>query len=141
MFTNLMLPAIGGLLIGLSAALFLLLNGRIVGISGLAAQATGLSREGSLPIAVAFIVGMLGGTFIVRYLLGWPTIEMDVSWPILIIGGLLVGYGTRLGSGCTSGHGVCGLARFSTRSIVATGVFMSTAIITVLLIKLIEGRL
>lgn len=136
---HLIFAGIGGSLIGLSAALFLLMNGRIAGISGLTAQATKLTRDGSLPTALIFLLGLIGGALAARYLLGWPRIQITASAPLLIIGGLLVGYGTRLGSGCTSGHGVCGIARFSIRSLVATAVFITMAIVTVFIVKLVEG--
>ena len=123
---------VGGLMIGLAAAIMLLGLGRIAGVSGLAARATGLADTGApRSVAVAFILGLPLGALIVSLLIGGvPTHFPDSPLP-LIIGGLLVGFGTRLGSGCTSGHGVCGMSRLSRRSIVATAVFMGAGFATV----------
>lgn len=127
---------LGGLLIGLSAAIMLLGNGRIAGVSGLAARATGLSAGGApRGMAAAFIIGLPLGAAALALLFGSVEIRYPASiWPI-VVGGLLVGYGTRLGSGCTSGHGVCGISRLSPRSIVATLLFMASGIATVALIR------
>lgn len=134
-----MWPLAGGLLIGLSAALYLLLNGRIAGISGLTANALGLSRGDSPKLGLGFIGGMLGGAALASALIRTPEIALHAGWPLLVAGGLLVGFGTRLGSGCTSGHGVCGLARLSPRSIIATLVFMGAAALTVYLSRHVLG--
>ncbi|WP_425640898.1 YeeE/YedE family protein [Marinomonas gallaica] len=126
-------PLMGGLLIGLSTAAYLLLTGKVVGISSILAQAL-FSKERLLP--VLFIAGLIIGGSAYGVL-----IEPSVPFPelrnplLLIVSGLLVGYGTRMGSGCTSGHGVCGLSRLSPRSLVATVIFMATAILTVFLTK------
>jgi len=127
----------GGLLIGLSASLFLLLDGRIAGISGIVGGALrGHGRD--FPRNVAFIVGLLLGPLLYRAAFGqWPSVRVDATLPILALAGLLVGFGSRLGSGCTSGHGVCGLARLSPRSIAAVGIFMSTAIATVAIMNIL----
>ena len=129
------LPALGGgLLIGLSAAMLLLLNGRIAGISGLVA---GLPRPGARWRAdAAFLIGLVLGPPLFALLAGhWPVMRIAAGWPVLALAGLLVGFGTRLGSGCTSGHGVCGLARLSPRSIVAVLVFLATGMLTVALVR------
>ena len=128
---------IGGLLIGLAAAIMLLGLGRIAGVSGLAARATGIADTGApRGIALAFVIGLPLGAFLIATLAGGVTTKFPVSiWP-LIIGGLLVGFGTRLGSGCTSGHGVCGMSRLSPRSLVATALFMASGFITVALLRL-----
>lgn len=129
------LPALGGgLLIGLSAAMLLLLNGRIAGISGLVA---GLARPGGRWLAdAAFLIGLVLGPPLFALLAGhWPVMRIEAGWPVLALAGLLVGFGTRLGSGCTSGHGVCGLARLSPRSIVAVLVFLATGMLTVALMR------
>jgi uncharacterized protein len=122
---------IGGLLIGLSTALMMLLNGRIAGISGIVGDL--LARTGSEVVwRAVFAVGLLLGALV--YVLatgGTLPVNIQASLSVMVIAGLLVGFGTRLGSGCTSGHGVSGIARFSKRSIVATLVFMGTAIATV----------
>ncbi len=125
------LALIGGLLIGLSAALYLLLNGRIAGISGMTANALGLSNASARALSVAFIGGLIAGTALAAAALRTPELAITSSPILLAVAGLLVGYGTRLGAGCTSGHGVCGLARLSPRSIAATLLFMTVAIATV----------
>jgi len=128
---------IGGLLIGLAAVIMLLGLGRIAGVSGLAARATGIVDTGApRGIALAFVIGLPLGAFLIATLAGGVTTKFPVSiWP-LIIGGLLVGFGTRLGSGCTSGHGVCGMSRLSPRSLVATALFMASGFVTVALLRL-----
>jgi uncharacterized membrane protein YedE/YeeE len=134
------LPAIvGGLLIGLSAALFAVLDGRIAGISGLFASAMRLSTGAPWSIAALFILGLPLGGFLVRSALPQTTITVTASLPLLIASGLLVGFGTRMGSGCTSGHGVCGMARLSGRSFVAVAVFVMTATATVYVARHIVG--
>ena len=122
----------GGMLIGLAAALMLLGLGRIAGVSGLVARATGLADAGPpRAIALAFPAGLpLGGWLVSRAVAG-VAVHMPESPLVLAIGGLLVGFGTRLGSGCTSGHGVCGLSRLSPRSLVATMLFMGAGFATV----------
>jgi uncharacterized protein len=127
---------IGGLLIGLAAAIMLLGLGRIAGVSGLAARATGIADTGApRNVAIAFVLGLPLGAFLIARTLGTVEVSFPTSiWP-LIIGGLLVGYGTRLGSGCTSGHGVCGLSRLSPRSMVATILFMASGFVTVGLLR------
>lgn len=133
------LPALGGgLLIGLSAAMLLLLNGRIAGISGLMGGfLAGLARPGERWRAeAAFLIGLVLGPPLFALLAGhWPVMRIAAGWPVLAVAGLLVGFGTRLGSGCTSGHGVCGLARLSPRSIVAVLVFLATGMLTVALVR------
>jgi uncharacterized membrane protein YedE/YeeE len=121
----------GGALIGLAAALFLLLDGRITGVSGIINGA--LARiDGDQLRNAAFLVGLLLGPVVYRIAFGaWPAVRIDAGWGILAIAGLLVGFGTRLGSGCTSGHGVCGMARLSRRSIAAVAVFLSAGVVTV----------
>lgn len=128
---------IGGLMIGTAAAIMLLGLGRIAGVSGLASRAIGLSK-GAAPrsIAIAFIIGLPLGAASFSQFNGGVSTTFSPSIAPLIIGGLLVGYGTRLGSGCTSGHGVCGLSRFSKRSIIATLSFMGSGFITIALMRL-----
>jgi uncharacterized membrane protein YedE/YeeE len=123
----------GGLLIGLAAALLLLLNGRISGISGIVGGMLA-TRSSDTGWRVVFVVGLLLGAFIYMLATGGAiTMRMQASVPVLVVAGLLVGFGTRLGSGCTSGHGLCGMARLSKRSIVATAVFFGVAMLTVFL--------
>lgn len=131
---------VGGLMIGLAAAIMLLGLGRIAGVSGLAARATGLADSGApRSVALAFVVGLPLGAMIVALLTGGVVTSFPASPLPLIIGGLLVGYGTRLGSGCTSGHGVCGMSRLSRRSITATLIFMAAGFATVAALR--AGRL
>lgn len=124
-------PLLGGLLIGLAAALYLLGVGRVAGISGIAADALGLVRNGQRRMALVFVIGLLSGAWLAASLIRRPEVAIEGSTGLLIVAGLLVGFGTRWGSGCTSGHGVCGLARLSKRSLTATGLFMATAALTV----------
>ena len=132
-------PLTGGLLIGLSAALYLLLNGRIAGISGLAAAAAGLTEDGDSKLGLGFLVGIIAGAWLAAALARKPEIVITSSPALLIAAGLIVGYGTRLGSGCTSGHGVCGVARLSPRSLVATAIFMAVAGATVFVTRHLLG--
>lgn len=126
----------GGLLIGLAAALMLLGLGRIAGVSGLAARASGITSAGApREVAIAFVAGLPLGALTVALIKGSIAVHFPASIWALIIGGLLVGYGTRLGSGCTSGHGVCGLSRLSPRSMVATALFISSGFVTVGLMR------
>ena len=120
----------GGVLIGLSAILLLAANGRIAGISGILG---GLlpPMAGEAAWRVAFVIGLIAGAGLVTGVTGWTAIQVTSSIGPLVGAGLLVGFGTRLGGGCTSGHGVCGLARLSPRSIAATAIFLATAIATV----------
>ena len=126
---------IGGALIGLSAALLMLLTGRIAGISGIfgGCLTLGASDRGW---RLAFIAGMVAAPLLgalMKVPLSVPL--MPKSWIVIVAAGLLVGFGTRLGGGCTSGHGICGIARLSARSIAATAIFMVTAIIVVFLMR------
>lgn len=136
---NILWPLSGGLLIGLSAGLYLLATGRIAGISGLAASAAGLTGTGISTLGLGFLGGILAGAALVSTFLRQAEIALPASAPLLIVAGLLVGFGTRLGSGCTSGHGVCGLARLSKRSLVATSAFMSVAALTVFAVRHVFG--
>ncbi len=129
---------IGGALIGLSATLLMLFTGRIAGISGILAGSLEMGGEERW-WRVAFIVGLLLGGVLYDAGTGHGQIWIDHSWPVLVVGGLLVGFGTRMGNGCTSGHGVCGLARLSPRSIVATLTFMAVAFVTVYVIRHVIG--
>jgi len=126
----------GGLLIGIAAALFLLLSGRIAGVSGLAATAAGIGSGGTpWAQAVCFVVGLPLGAWLMSSFVRHPDIIITDSLPRLAVAGLLVGFGTRLANGCTSGHGVCGVARLSPRSVVATAGFMAGGIATVFVLR------
>lgn len=124
----------GGLMIGVAAAMLLLLNGRIAGISGIVGGLFKWRPEG-VAWRVAFIAGIVLSPWAYRAVAGEVSVTVQGSVPLLVIAGLLVGLGTRYGSGCTSGHGVCGIARGSMRSIVATCVFMLTGMVTVFVIR------
>ena len=127
---------IGGALIGLSAALLLFLNGRIAGISGIVGKALFPEQRGDVSWRMYFLVGLLLGPLVSRLIDGNAVLfRIETSLPVLVIAGLLVGYGTSLGGGCTSGHGICGLARLSPRSALATVVFMVAASITVYIVR------
>ena len=124
----------GGALIGLAAAIFVLFNGRIAGISGVLG---GLlrPRDGDMGWRAAFLVGLVAAPLV--YALFWklPRPQIDAGWGALVLAGLLVGVGTRYGAGCTSGHGVCGISRLSPRSLVATVLFMAAGFATVFLLR------
>lgn len=124
----------GGILIGIAAAMFILFNGRIAGISGILG---GLlqPKRGDVVWRVAFIIGILLAPLVFSVFAPLPSVRIDTSTAVLVIAGLLVGVGTRYGSGCTSGHGVCGLSRFSPRSLVATAAFMSAGFLTVFIAR------
>lgn len=129
--------AIGGLLIGLSAAILILLNGRIAGISGIFGD---LFLRGDRGWRVAFLAGLVAAPVLLAMAGRVMTApDMPASWLLIVTGGLLVGFGTRLGGGCTSGHGVCGIARISPRSILATLIFMATAIAVVFVVRHVIG--
>jgi len=129
--------AIGGALIGLSAVLLMLTAGRIAGISGIFGGLIAATDRGW---RAAFLAGLVLAPVAAKFA-GYPipAPQMPGSWALIAAGGLLVGFGTRLGGGCTSGHGVCGIARFSPRSIAATCIFMAAAIITVAVMRHVIG--
>lgn len=124
----------GGLLIGLAAAIFILFNGKIAGISGILG---GLLRpvRGDLLWRLAFLFGLLAAPMVFILFRPLPVATIDASNVTLVIAGLLVGLGTRYGAGCTSGHGVCGLSRLSLRSLVATLAFMAAGFLTVYIVR------
>ena len=124
----------GGIVLGLASALFILVNGRILGISGILG---GLLRpvKGDTGWRLAFLAGMLAAPLLYFMVAGPTTPRIDAGWATIVIAGLLVGVGTRYGSGCTSGHGVCGLSRLSPRSLVATLAFMGAGFVTVYLAR------
>ncbi|ACK82186.1 YeeE/YedE family protein [Methylorubrum extorquens] len=130
---------LGGVMIGAAAALFLLLNGRIAGISGiLGGLLAPPSRETGW--RAAFLAGLVPAPLVYAGFGGsLPPVTVDASFPLLVIAGLLVGFGARLGAGCTSGHGVCGIGRGSPRSLAATGTFMAVAILTVFVTRHLLG--
>ena len=131
--------AIGGLLIGLAAAVLLLGNARVAGISGILGQALLPSEGEARDWRLAFLLGLPLGAAAVSLVAGPLEVNIQATTPVLIAAGLLVGFGTRLGSGCTSGHGVCGMSRGSGRSITATLTFMAVAGVTVFVVRHILG--
>jgi uncharacterized membrane protein YedE/YeeE len=126
--------AAGGALIGLSAALFILFSGRIAGISGILGGLLAWPR-GDTAWRVAFLLGLVAAPLLFALFAPLPAVRIEAGTPSLIVAGLLVGIGTRYGSGCTSGHGVCGLARRSPRSLAATAAFMLAGFVTVFVIR------
>ncbi len=132
--------SIGGILIGLSAAVMLLVDGKIAGISGILGGVL-KPTKGDTSWRVCFLAGLLAGGLLLRLVLP-SAFDFGIirPYPLLVIAGLLVGFGTRLGSGCTSGHGVCGVSRLSPRSIVATGTFIFTGAVTVYLLNHLAGN-
>ena len=127
---------LGGLMIGAAAALLLLGNGRIAGISGLLGNALNLTRSPAQTERYMFLIGLLAAPLLYWPFAPLPALGMTTSIPLILVAGLLVGFGVRMGSGCTSGHGVCGTARLSRRSIAAMITFMATGIGTVALMNL-----
>lgn len=128
----------GGVLIGLAAALFVMMNGRIAGISGVLGGLLS-PRAGDIAWRVAFVAGILVAPTVYALVTTLPEATIDAGYPALVAAGLLVGVGTRFGSGCTSGHGVCGLSRLSPRSLVATLSFMAAGFATVFVTRHLLG--
>ena len=128
----------GGAVIGLAAALLVLFNGRIAGISGIIG---GLIRPktGDINWRLAFMLGLIAAPIVWQFFTPLPNIQIDTSYTLLAIAGLITGIGTRYGSGCTSGHGICGISRVSPRSIIATLAFMGTGFVTVYLMRHVLG--
>ncbi|MFD2366154.1 YeeE/YedE family protein [Pseudoduganella sp. GCM10020061] len=128
----------GGAIIGLAAAMFVLFNGRIAGISGILGGL--LQRpKGDSAWRVAFLLGLVASPLVYVFFAPLPAVQVDAGVGTLIVAGLLVGIGTRYGSGCTSGHGVCGLSRLSPRSLVATAAFMGAGFVTVFIVRHLIG--
>ena len=130
---------VGGVVIGLSASLLLLFNGRIAGISGIVGGLLQRGTRGEFAWRAAFVLGLILAPVVYPLFSELPESRIDSGWATLVLAGLLVGFGSRLGSGCTSGHGVCGISRRSPRSIVATLTFMSLGFITVYLVRHLLG--
>jgi len=124
----------GGVLLGLASAMFVLLNGRVLGISGILGGLV-KPRWGDAGWRLAFVAGLVAAPVLWRVLAPLPVTRIDASLAVLVAGGLLVGWGTRHGAGCTSGHGICGLARLSPRSLVATLTFMGGGFVTVYVVR------
>lgn len=128
----------GGVLIGVAAAMFILLNGRIAGISGIVGGLLNPQR-GDILWRALFVAGMVLAPLTWMAFAELPEMTIDAGYPLLIVAGLIVGISTRYGSGCTSGHGVCGISRLSPRSIIATLAFMATGFVTVYIMRHVLG--
>ena len=130
--------AIGGVIVGAAVAIFVLVNGRIAGISGIVG---GLFRPapGDVAWRLAFVAGLMAAPMLYMLAATLPPVMIEASYPTLIVAGLLVGIGTRYGAGCTSGHGVCGISRVSPRSLVATLSFMAAGFATVYVVRHVIG--
>lgn len=131
---------IGGAMIGLSAVLLMLWQGRIAGISGIASRLLPPYRDGTFLSRFGFIAGIVAAPLLISWFNGAPISQtVSSNLPLMVVAGLLVGFGTVWGNGCTSGHGVCGLSRLSARSLVATLIFMATAFVTVFIARHVIG--
>lgn len=129
----------GGILLGLAAALYVILHGRILGISGIISELLP-PKDGDTNWRLSLVLGLLSAPLLASFFFGIHTITViDADWITIIIAGLLVGFGANYGSGCTSGHGVCGLSRLSPRSLVATVSFMSAGFLMVFVIRHVLG--
>jgi hypothetical protein len=126
---------LGGVLIGVASGAFALLKGRVAGISGIVGGLLGPPARGDRGWRLAFVLGLLLAPAVYGVFATLPPVQVDASMGTLIVAGLLVGLGTRIGSGCTSGHGVCGLSRLSPRALVATLTFMAAGFVTVALVR------
>jgi uncharacterized protein len=124
----------GGLVLGLASALFILMSGRILGISSIVGDLLRAPRS-DRAWRFAFVAGLLAAPWVYSWFHALPVVRIDAGWATLVAAGLLVGVGTRYGAGCTSGHGVCGLSRLSARSLVATLTFMGTGFATVFVVR------
>lgn len=130
----------GGALIGISASILMYLNGRIAGISGIVAGVFSASSITEKAWRLAFVIGLIiGGAIYMHFFPITIAPREFMSTELLIVGGLVIGFGTAMGSGCTSGHGICGISRFSLRSLVATATFLLSGIVTVYVFKQIVG--
>lgn len=130
---------IGGGLIGLAVTIYILGLGRVAGVSGILGSLL-RPRSSEAPAQLAFVAGLIAAPLLMGAAgVPLPAVSIDASLPVVIAGGLLVGFGTRLGGGCTSGHGICGIARFSTRSLAATMLFMAAGIAVVFLVRHVIG--
>ena len=125
----------GGALLGFAAVLLLVFNGRIAGISGIAGGLLQAGARGDKAWRLAFVLGLVAAPVLYRVFAALPEISIEADWLVLVVAGLLVGFGSRYGSGCTSGHGVCGLSRLSPRSLAATLTFMAAGFAAVYVVR------
>jgi len=130
---------IGGLMIGCAAAIYLLVNGRIMGASGIAGSLVDGTAGSAWMERPAFLTGVIGVPVVVSLFMAMPETNVTSNIPLLIIAGVMVGLGTRLGSGCTSGHGVCGMSRLSPRSLAAVATFIASGMVTVAIVNAMGG--
>jgi uncharacterized membrane protein YedE/YeeE len=139
-FTFTPIPSLlGGMILGIAAALYVLLHGRILGISGIVAELLH-PKVGDIAWRLSLVLGLLSAPFLAALIFGIrPVVEIDSDWIIIVLAGLLVGFGAHYGSGCTSGHGICGLSRLSPRSLVATLTFMGAGFMTVFVLRHLIG--
>lgn len=129
----------GGIVIGLAAALFLLMNGRIMGASGLLGGLVDGTGRHNADERIAFIAGLVAMPALAMLVFGRPETNITSNWTLIVAGGLLVGFGTRMANGCTSGHGVCGISRLSVRGIVATLVYLGAGAVTMYVFRHVLG--
>jgi uncharacterized membrane protein YedE/YeeE len=139
-FTFTPIPSLlGGMILGIAAALYVLLHGRILGISSIVAELLH-PKVGDIAWRLSLVLGLLSAPFLAALIFGIrPVVEIDSDWIIIVLAGLLVGFGAHYGSGCTSGHGICGLSRLSPRSLVATLTFMGAGFMTVFVLRHLIG--
>lgn len=131
---------LGGMMIGLSAVLLMLWEGRIAGISGIAGRLLPPYLDGAFPSRLGLVIGLVAAPLAMMAVTGVPVAQtVSSNVPLMVAAGLLVGFGSVWGNGCTSGHGVCGLSRLSTRSMVATAIFMAVAFVTVFVVRHVAG--
>ena len=130
---------LGGALIGVAAVMLMAATGRIAGISGIVGGLLQRYRAGDFAWRVAFVLGLVLAPVLYRLFAELPESRIDAGWAMLVVAGVLVGFGSRLGSGCTSGHGVCGVSRLSPRSLVATATFMTTGFVAVYVVRHLLG--
>ncbi len=129
---------VGGLMIGGAAAVYLLFNGRIMGASGIIGELVDRTGWGNWAERLAFLAGLIGVPYLLSLLIGGET-HLTSNWLVIVLAGLLVGIGTRLANGCTSGHGVCGISRLSLRGIVATLIYLLAGGLTIALLRQVIG--
>lgn len=131
---------VGGLMIGGAAAIYLLYNGRVMGASGIIGELVDRSDWSNWAERLVFLAGLIGAPYLLSLLIGGET-HLTGNWPVIVLAGLLVGIGTRLANGCTSGHGVCGISRLSPRGIVATLIYLLAGGLTMLLLRHLIGAI